>query len=309
MVTVTVFTPTYNRAETLHRVRDSLCRQTLDPDRFEWVVVDDGSTDGTRELVETWMGGPFAIRYAWQPNAGKHVAWNRGVADARGELFTCLDSDDACSSQALERFASLWEATSNEKRSHLAGILVRCQTPDGVPVGPAFPKVDTADFVELVLLHGIHQETWMALRTELLRKNLFPEVRVPYLPEGVLLHKIARHYRWLLHDECLRTYFGGRPDQITKLPGWRYAEGMALMHQAMLDHNWRFLWNVPMQFFRSSIHFGRFSLHAGLSISRQIRALEQPNARALCWSVLPAVYALYAVDKYRARDQVEVRRS
>ncbi len=308
MVAITVFTPTYNRVDTLHRVRDSLLAQTIDPARFEWVIVDDGSTDGTRELVETWMRDPFTIRYVRQPNAGKHVAWNRGVSEARGELFTCLDSDDACLPESLERFVSLWAGTGIETRKDLVGVLVRCQTPQGAPIGLPFPKTETADFVELMLFHGLRGETWMAMRTDVLRDSPFPEVRVPYLPETVLLHRISRHHRWLLRDECLRVYFTadeGRADQISRIPGSRYATGLALMHRALLDHSWRFLGRVPIHFVRSALHFGRFSLHSDVPIHRQIAALEQPRARALCWSLLPGAYALYAMDKYRVRQSAD----
>src|SRR5690242_19362698 len=98
----TVFTPTYNRAHTIERVYRSLCTQNCRD--FEWLVVDDGSTDGTEALIRQWQHeAEFPIRYFWQPNAGKHVAMNRGVAEASGSLFLTLDSDDACVPWALER--------------------------------------------------------------------------------------------------------------------------------------------------------------------------------------------------------------
>jgi glycosyltransferase involved in cell wall biosynthesis len=302
MIDITLFTPTYNRARTLHRVRESLLRQTLDPARFEWVIVDDGSSDGTRELVESWRDDPFAIRYFWQANAGKHVAWNRAVAAARGPLFTCLDSDDACVAHALERFVTLWASVSAERRRDLAGILVRCQEADGTPVGPAFPKCDTADFVELVLLHAVNRDTWTALQTEILRANPFPELRVPLLPESVLWHRLARHRLWLLRDECLHIRYSGeqgRADQLSRVSAFRFPAGMALMHRSLLDNSWRFRWNVPGQFVRASLHFDRFTLHAGLPVGGQIQELEQPGARALCWALLPAAYVLYKLDAYR----------
>ena len=99
----TVFTPTYNRAYTLHRVYESLKAQTYRD--FEWLIVDDGSNDNTRELIQKWQNESlFSIRYIYQQNSGKHIAFNRAVREAKGELFLTLDSDDACVEEALERF-------------------------------------------------------------------------------------------------------------------------------------------------------------------------------------------------------------
>jgi glycosyltransferase involved in cell wall biosynthesis len=89
----TVFTPSYNRARTLPRVYESLQRQTLR--NFEWLVMDDGSTDDTRQLVTRWQAeSNFPIRYIFQENQGKPAAFNHGVQEARGKLFLTLDSDD-----------------------------------------------------------------------------------------------------------------------------------------------------------------------------------------------------------------------
>ncbi len=103
----TVFTPTYNRAHTLHRVFGSLCAQTLRD--FEWLVVDDGSTDDTAALIAGWAtAADFPIRYFRQDHSGKHIAHNLAVREARGQFFMSLNSDDACVPQALERIAYHW---------------------------------------------------------------------------------------------------------------------------------------------------------------------------------------------------------
>ena len=96
--TFTVFTPTFNRACTLHRVYESLSAQTYRD--FEWLVVDDGSSDDTRKLIDTWeRQARFPLRYIYQPNQGKHVAFNRGVREARGELFAQMLGQVAESSE------------------------------------------------------------------------------------------------------------------------------------------------------------------------------------------------------------------
>ncbi len=78
---------------------------------FEWLIVDDGSSDDTKQLVESWQAeSKFPIRYIHQQNQGKHTAFNRGVQQAQGELFLTVDSDDAFVPNSLERFLYHWNS-------------------------------------------------------------------------------------------------------------------------------------------------------------------------------------------------------
>ena len=99
---ITVFTPTYNRAYILENLYRSLQRQTCKT--FEWLVVDDGSADNTKELFERWQQEDnfFPIRYVKQENGGKCRAINQGLKLADGELFFTVDSDDYLTDDALE---------------------------------------------------------------------------------------------------------------------------------------------------------------------------------------------------------------
>lgn len=109
----TVFTPAFDRAHTLYRVYGSLSTQTFQD--FEWLVVDNGATDITNELIKKWRrNAPFSIRYLRQKNIGKHAAFNRGVQEAQGELFLVLDSDDRCTPGALETFKYHWDCIPGE---------------------------------------------------------------------------------------------------------------------------------------------------------------------------------------------------
>jgi len=96
---ITVLTPTYNRAYTLERLYKSLLLQAIP---FEWLIIDDGSTDGTKDLIATFQKDtPFLIRYVYQENSGKHVAINTGVSETRGDFVFIVDSDDALTHDAL----------------------------------------------------------------------------------------------------------------------------------------------------------------------------------------------------------------
>src|SRR5664279_2579110 len=92
----TLFTATFNRKILLSRAYESVKKQTLRD--FEWVIIDDGSTDGTGEMVKQWQAeADFPLIYKWQPNGGKHTAFNALSKIARGEFIVSLDSDDAVS--------------------------------------------------------------------------------------------------------------------------------------------------------------------------------------------------------------------
>src|SRR5258708_2904093 len=95
-----IITPTYNRAHLITRTYESLRAQSFED--FEWIVIDDGSQDGTRDLVSSWNAS-FPIRYFWKPNGGLHTALNLGSSVAAGEFMTQVDSDDYCVPHALER--------------------------------------------------------------------------------------------------------------------------------------------------------------------------------------------------------------
>src|SRR6266705_680676 len=147
--TFTVFTPTYNHAYTLHRVYESLCVQTYR--NFEWLVVDDGSSDDTRKLIDTWeQQARFPLRYIYQPNQGKHVAFNRGVREARGELFLCLDSDDGCVPKALERLKYHWDQIPFSQRHRFSAVTALCIDELGGLHGSRFPQdITDSDSLEI----------------------------------------------------------------------------------------------------------------------------------------------------------------
>ena len=121
---LTIFTPTYNRAYILNKLYESLCVQTCQD--FEWLIVDDGSTDNTKELVDTWMGeGRIAIRYVYQQNGGKQRAFNKAVALTNSELFVCIDSDDQLTTEhVVEESLAYWDEHKNEALERQIGGMV-----------------------------------------------------------------------------------------------------------------------------------------------------------------------------------------
>lgn len=268
----TVFTPTFNRAHTLQRVYGSLVAQTFCD--FEWLIVDDGSSDGTGALVAGWMDeARFPIRYQWQPNQGKHVAFNRGVQLAEGEMFLTLDSDDSCLPQALERFHFHWQSIAADRRARFSAVTSLTVDQHGAIVGQRFPaEVFDSNPSELLYRYRVTGEKWGFHRTAVLKEFPFPEVPgLSYLPEIIVWSAISKKYQTRYVNEVLRVYYvaeaGGGALSGQSLV--RNARGFAFRDLAILNADMRFARYAPRAFLKRGINVTRFRLLAGLGAVRR----------------------------------------
>ena len=111
----TIFTPTFNRKELLEKLYKSLQKQTYKD--FEWLIVDDGSADGTKEKAEEFLSQKkLDIKYYFKENGGKQRAYNFATDKANGELFICLDSDDEYVENGLETILKYWKKYEKNKK-------------------------------------------------------------------------------------------------------------------------------------------------------------------------------------------------
>jgi glycosyltransferase involved in cell wall biosynthesis len=297
---ITVFTATYNRAHTLARVYRSLQAQTFRD--FEWIVVDDGSTDDTRALVARWAAeAGFPIRYLWQENQGKHRAYNRAVGEARGELFLDFDSDDACVPQALERFKHHWEAIPESERSGFSSIAALCVDDHDRVMGTTFraPVTDSHN-LEARCRHRVAGEKWRIHRTATLREYPFPDFTGSHVPEGILWDRIGRRYKTRFVNEVLRIYHTDQPS-LTRSGGVVLGAPVGrLEHLTNLNENLDYLKHAPLELYRSGVHYARFSLHAGVGARRQLADVRTPGGKLVCALALPVGWLVYLRDRRRA---------
>ena len=136
MKTLTVFTPTFNRAYTLHKCYESLKRQSSKD--FVWLIVDDGSSDDTKEIVDKWISeNEIEIRYHYQKNQGMHGAHNTAYELIDTEINTCIDSDDYMTDDAVEKIVEFWK--SNRHRG-LAGFVALDAYENGEIIGTKLPS-------------------------------------------------------------------------------------------------------------------------------------------------------------------------
>ncbi len=191
---LTVFTPTYNRRELLTRVYESLTRQTSRD--FEWLIVDDGSTDNTDDEVKKWIDeGRIPIRYHYRENGGKMRAHNSGAALCQTELFVCLDSDDMFTDTAVEDLISAYDKAKKEAGDgvRIGGVVAHkgC-TGEKLLGSKEFPDVKYSTLFGLYLA-GFAGETTLMYETELLRRFPFPEIDgEKYVPEDYIYDKIDK---------------------------------------------------------------------------------------------------------------------
>lgn len=297
----TVFTPTFNRAHTLPRVYESLARQTFRD--FEWLVVDDGSTDGTEQLMSDWArAGSFAIEYVKQANGGKHAAFNTGTCAARGELFLNLDSDDACVPQALERFDWHWRQLAGLER--FSGVSALCADQFGHIVGDRFPAdILDSDNLEVVYRYRVRGEKWGFQRTDIMRRFPFPAAPArTYVGESLIWARIARQYKTRYVNEALRTYFHDPSGRIMTRPFRQQALSVPIRLD-YLRENADWLARRPTDLLKAATAFSRLAFHAGdgaRTIARVVARENGPVRWAVLAASLPAL-ALYVDDRIRGR--------
>lgn len=188
---ISVVTPTYNRAYILGKLKGSLDRQTSQ--NFEWLIVDDGSTDNTKSLVEEWIreSGHYRIRYFWQENGGKHRALNYGIPKADGEFVFIVDSDDYLTDDAVETVEQ-WVETIREDE-WIVGVSGLRAHADGKILGD-FPRklkyIDVKNSHRYI--HHLDGDKAEAYRKSVLVCHPFPEFEGErFIGEGAVWNQLS----------------------------------------------------------------------------------------------------------------------
>ena len=217
---LTVFTPAYNRAYTLPRTFDSM-KQQKNTD-FVWLIVDDGSSDNTAELVKQWQAeeNGFEIRYIYKENGGMHTAHNAAYELIDTELNTCVDSDDALTPNAIAQIRS--HEKSIQGQAAFAGLAFLRGEFSGRMIGTTF----SGEFCDCTTLereaHHITGDKAEVFYTQVLRRYPFPEFEGEnFLSEAVVWDRIAHDslkLRWINEAIYLCEYQpGGLTDRWNRL--------------------------------------------------------------------------------------------
>lgn len=194
---ITVFTPTYNRGEKIQNLYNSLLKQTYKD--FEWVVVDDGSTDNTKEIIENFIKeNKIKINYFLQKNKGKSLAHNKGVELARGEYFVGIDSDCILTDDALEIINQYYQKIKDN--NEICGIsFLNLKMGTNEISGTKFPENDMIEtYYNIYNKHHVVGDKEMTFKTNVIKQYSFPDIQgEKFVPESLLFNRICKKYKFL----------------------------------------------------------------------------------------------------------------
>ena len=282
---ITVFTPTYNRAHLLPRLYKSLCAQTCKD--FEWIIVDDGSADDTKSIVDGFIHDcAITIRYFRQENGGKHRAINRGVKEAKGNLFFITDSDDILPEKSIETVLKQYEKAKNQ--APLGGVCGLDQTFDGKIIGNGLPTEHiVSNSIDIRMRHGVDGDLKEVFLTSVLKEFPFPEIEgEKFCPEALVWFRIARKYNLYFFNQPIYNVeyqTGGLTDYITEIR-MKSPVSTTTLYYEMVNDNISFSQKV-----KSSINYWRFRF----CISRNFKIAKLP----FIWSwTMPIGYLMHKKD-------------
>lgn len=297
MKTLTIFTPAYNRAHTLGRTYESLLRQNCND--FVWLIIDDGSKDNTRELVESWMKeNRIEIRYIYQENQGMHGAHNTAYRNIDTELNTCIDSDDYMPDNTVEIIVNFWKEHGSEK---YAGIIGLDSTENGGIIGTSFPEDMKETTLNGFYAKGGRGDKKLVYRTDIIKQ--YPEYPIF---EGEKYVGLA--YKYMLIDQDYQLLTINKPLVIVE-----YQQDGSSVNM------YRQYWNNPngFAFFRKTemvttksfsrkfivcVHYVSSSF-----IAKNKRFIKESPEKMLTALAIPLGYMLYLYIKYKVKTNAKMK--
>ena len=205
---VTIITPVYNRRKELPRAIQSVKKQVYR--NFEYIIIDDGSTETVDDIVEDLMEtADFPVMFIKKENGGVHTARNKGYEYGRGEFVLCCDSDDEITEDSLQIFLDIWETIPTECRNEYWEIVARCRDQHGKGVGWKFPaNINDLNKEEAEKIRDeLHAECSCMRVLSILKKDPFPEPKgVTFMTENVLWKKLGKRYKSFYINDEVRIY-------------------------------------------------------------------------------------------------------
>jgi glycosyltransferase involved in cell wall biosynthesis len=296
----TIFTATYNRKLLLSRAYESIKKQTFRD--FEWLIIDDGSTDGTEELVKQWQAeNTIPIIYKWKANGGKHTAFNEAIRMHKGFLVTALDSDDEIVPETLERYKFHWDNLPPSQKEKVGCMMCLTRDQQGNIVGDYFPvSLQMVDLMKIYLVKKIKGEKGGLITSTVFKMYPYPDnVNNVYVPEEVFQQKLSKDWKTICINEVLRIYWiderGDHDGENMTRP--KNYPGNRLLHLTYLNCSMRLFWYVPKIFFANTVLFIKLSFHLRKGINQQWKDITTVSGKILWLISLPVGYMFYLKSK------------
>lgn len=293
MKRITVFTPTYNRAYLLPRLYESLCNQTSK--EFLWLVIDDGSSDDTEQLIQKWQAeNRIEIQYHFKENGGMHTGHNAAYKIIETELNVCIDSDDCMPLDAIENIVQKWQSIVGS--SKIAGIIGLDADKHGKIIGTKIPDyLKKGSLHELYDQHGIAGDKKVVLRTDIVKKySPYPEYdNEKLVPLGILYLTIGQDYDFLYTNDvyCIVEYQeDGSSNSIFK-QYFQSPNGFAYARTVQKKYSQSFIADC-----KNSVHIGVSSL-----VTKNFALLQLKPKRVLNYITFPFAIVLYVILKNKIK--------
>ncbi|MCM1449446.1 MAG: glycosyltransferase family 2 protein [Clostridiales bacterium] len=301
---MTFFTPTYNRRSTLSRVYESLVAMRLPqgidnkPVEFEWLIIDDGSSDDTKSLVAAWcQENLIPIRYFHQPNQGKHIATNSAVDVAIGEMFTIIDSDDRLYDNALTVFYNEWQSIPVDERTKIKGVTGRCLDPaTGKLCGTPLPRQPYRESSQDMRLRDhVKGEMIGFNRLDIMKEFSFPvmEEKTSFCPESIVWFEMGKKYKESVVDIPLREYFNDTSNALTNGGSSRRAIANYYLWQWEVNNLFNKYWRYsPKDMFKAVVGVTMDGFRTGRSLKTILNGIDKAGNKIIVALFSPAGYIL-----------------
>lgn len=293
---LTIFTPTYNRAHTIERTYHSLCRQSCK--EFDWLIIDDGSTDNTASIVKAWVAeNKIPIRYVYKENGGLYTGYNVAYSLIESELCVCVDSDDYMPDDAVEKIYRCWIERGGEQYAGLIGLDFHL---DGTPIGGYFPTgLDNVWFMDLYIKKLHIGDVKPVLRTDLM-KTVAPMVGFEgeknFNPAYMMMQVCDRYPILLLNENlCFVDYQTGLDSMSAGI--WKQYRNSPHSFQKQRILELQLVHNSWKNRIRVAIHYVASSL-----IAHDKGWLRKSPKKWITLLVSPMGLVLYLLILYKSRN-------
>ena len=287
--TLTVFTPAYNRGYIIHKCYESLCRQTSKD--FVWLVVDDGSTDNTAQLIKEWQkqDNGFEIKYIYKENGGMHGAHNTAYENIDTELNVCIDSDDYMPDDAVEKIISFWRENGSDK---FAGIIaLDVYESNRKTIGSELPNKKSTTLMGYYR-NGGSGDKKLIYRTDVINATpMYPEFEgEKYVGLAYKYHIVDETKELLIMNEpvCIVDYQDSGSSANMWKQYYNNPKGFAFFRKSEMKYQ------HGLQLFKTCIHYVSSSI-----ISKNKSFVKESPKKLMTVLAVPFGILLYILNKYK----------